>query len=73
MSNLAAKLVWVFSYLAVYGLRPLVVRPKKPDASDVLCLALVLGFVIFTGVITIVFNLIADLLYGVLDPRIRFD
>ena len=36
-------------------------------------LALVLGFVIFTGVITIVFNLIADLLYGVLDPRIRFD
>jgi len=36
-------------------------------------LALVLGFVIFTGVITVVFNLIADLLYGILDPRIRFD
>jgi len=36
-------------------------------------LALVLGFVIFTGVITVLFNLIADLLYGILDPRIRFD
>lgn len=36
-------------------------------------LALVLGFVIFTGVVTVVFNLIADLLYGILDPRVRFD
>ncbi|MDA2944189.1 MAG: ABC transporter permease [Actinomycetota bacterium] len=36
-------------------------------------LALVLGFVIFTGVVTVLFNLIADLLYGVLDPRVRFD
>ena len=36
-------------------------------------LALVLGFVIFTGVVTVMFNLIADLLYGVLDPRVRFD
>ena len=25
------------------------------------------------GVITVLFNLIADLLYGILDPRIRFD
>jgi ABC-type dipeptide/oligopeptide/nickel transport system permease component len=29
--------------------------------------------VMLTGVIVIVFNLIADILYGVLDPRIRFD
>ena len=36
-------------------------------------LALVLGFVIFTGVVTVLFNLIADLLYGILDPRVRFD
>ena len=34
---------------------------------------LVLGIVLFTGVITVVFNLIADILYGVLDPRIRLD
>ena len=32
-----------------------------------------LGYVMLTGVIVIVFNLIADILYGVLDPRIRFD
>jgi peptide/nickel transport system permease protein len=39
----------------------------KPD------LDLLLGYVMLTGVIVIVFNLIADILYGVLDPRIRFD
>jgi len=34
---------------------------------------LVLGIVIFSATITVIFNLIADILYGVLDPRIRFD
>jgi ABC-type dipeptide/oligopeptide/nickel transport system permease component len=33
----------------------------------------VLGIVIFTAFVTVLFNLIADVLYGVLDPRIRFD
>ncbi|MFT4235380.1 MAG: ABC transporter permease [Microbacterium sp.] len=32
---------------------------------------LVMGFFIVTGVLAVVFNLIADLLYTVLDPRIR--
>lgn len=36
VSNFFAKIVWVFSYLAVYGLRPLIVRPKpmgkQPEA-----------------------------------------
>lgn len=36
-------------------------------------LSLLLGIVIFTGVTVVVFNLIADILYGILDPRIRFD
>ena len=40
---------------------------QKPD------LDLLLGYVMLTGVIVIVFNLIADIMYGVLDPRIRFD
>lgn len=72
MSNLAAKLVWVFSYLAVYGLRPLVVRPKKPDASDVLCLALVLGFdtgvLYFWGPKSLAYLLAGTLLGGGLHP-----
>ncbi len=34
-------------------------------------LDLILGIVLFTGIITVVFNLVADVLYGVLDPRIR--
>jgi peptide/nickel transport system permease protein len=34
---------------------------------------LVMAIVMFVSVLVIVFNLIADLLYGILDPRIRFD
>ena len=44
ITGLAAKLAWVGSYLCVYGLRPLIVRPKAPDASDLFCTGLVLGF-----------------------------
>jgi peptide/nickel transport system permease protein len=32
-----------------------------------------MAFVMLTGIIVVVFNLIADLLYAVLDPRIRYD
>ena len=34
-------------------------------------LNLILGIVLLTGIITVTFNLIADIMYGVLDPRIR--
>lgn len=34
---------------------------------------LVMGITVVFGVIIIIFNLIADLMYGVLDPRIRYD
>jgi peptide/nickel transport system permease protein len=30
------------------------------------------SWLLLTGVIVVLFNLIADLLYGVLDPRIRY-
>jgi peptide/nickel transport system permease protein len=33
----------------------------------------IMAFVMLTGIIVVVFNLIADLLYAVLDPRIRYD
>lgn len=36
-------------------------------------LDLVMGVVMFIAVVTIAFNLIADLLYGFLDPRVRYD
>ncbi len=32
---------------------------------------LVMGFFVVTGVLAVIFNLIADLLYSALDPRIR--
>jgi peptide/nickel transport system permease protein len=33
----------------------------------------VMAYLLVTAVIIIVFNLIADILYGYLDPRIRYD
>jgi oligopeptide transport system permease protein len=33
---------------------------------------LVMGVVIFVGVLIVVFNLIVDVLYAILDPRIRY-
>ncbi|HSJ35732.1 MAG TPA: ABC transporter permease [Acidimicrobiia bacterium] len=36
-------------------------------------LDLVMGVVMFIAVITVAFNLVADLLYGFLDPRVRYD
>ena len=36
-------------------------------------LDLVMGIAMFIAVLVIVFNLVADLLYGLLDPRIRYD
>jgi peptide/nickel transport system permease protein len=32
-----------------------------------------MAYLVVTSVLVIVFNLIADILYGVLDPRIRYD
>jgi peptide/nickel transport system permease protein len=34
-------------------------------------LDLLMAIVMFTGILTVMFNLIADVMYGVLDPRIR--
>lgn len=34
-------------------------------------LDLLMAIVMFTGILTVTFNLIADVLYGILDPRIR--
>lgn len=34
---------------------------------------LVLGVVIFFAVVIVIFNLIVDLVYGLLDPKVRFD
>jgi peptide/nickel transport system permease protein len=34
-------------------------------------LPVILGLVVFTGLIVIVANLAVDLLYGVIDPRVR--
>jgi peptide/nickel transport system permease protein len=43
---------------------------QKLQSAD---LYAVMAYLVVTSVIIIVFNLIADVLYGVLDPRIRYD
>jgi peptide/nickel transport system permease protein len=40
------------------------------EASDVYA---VMGYLMVTAVIIVFFNLVADVLYGFLDPRIRYD
>jgi len=43
---------------------------QRLQASDVYA---VMGYLLVTSVVIIAFNLIADILYGVLDPRIRYE
>ncbi len=43
---------------------------QKLQATD---LYAVMAYLLVTSVIIIAFNLIADILYGYLDPRIRYD
>ncbi|MBV8063969.1 MAG: ABC transporter permease [Actinobacteria bacterium] len=43
---------------------------QKLQASD---LYAVMAYLMVTAVLIIIFNLVADILYGVLDPRIRYD
>jgi peptide/nickel transport system permease protein len=46
----------------------ILIEAFEPGAYDVNTL---LAWVMLTGVFVVLFNLIADILYGVLDPRIR--
>lgn len=68
LSGLLGGAVVTESIYSWPGLGPAFIRAvTEPD------LDLLLGYVILTGAIVIIFNLIADVLYGILDPRIRFD
>ena len=41
------------------------------DAAALLDVVTVLGFAIFNGLILILSNLVVDVLYGIIDPRVR--
>jgi peptide/nickel transport system permease protein len=43
---------------------------QKLNSND---LYAVMAYLLVTAVLIIFFNLVADILYGVLDPRIRYD
>ena len=68
VAGFAAKMVWGLLYLIIYGVRPLLVRPKPANLQDLLNWVLVLGFdaavLYFWGVKSMVYLLIGSLLGG---------
>ncbi len=60
---IATETVFSLDGMGLYFIRALEVRDIYP----------IMAWLMVTSVIIIVFNLIADVLYGVLDPRIRYD
>ena len=50
-----------------------VARPQIWDMAEILRFTLVMGTVVVIAVFIIVFNLLVDLLYAALDPRVRYD
>ena len=43
------------------------------NAATTLDYAGILGFAVFIALLTVIFNLLADVAYGLVDPRVRFD
>ncbi|KAL6777849.1 hypothetical protein ACKKBG_A15910 [Auxenochlorella protothecoides x Auxenochlorella symbiontica] len=68
VGSLAAKLAWGLVYLCIYGLRPLIVRPKPPSAADAVNWATTLGFdlalLYFWGLKPVAYLLIGSLIGG---------
>ena len=54
-------------------LRPARARANRRGAVDEADLPVVQGIVVFATICVIVFNLVVDILYAFIDPRIRFD
>ena len=61
--------LWLAIALAVFGLPGL--GRSALQALDGFDLPAVMGIVVFATICVIVFNLFVDLLYAIIDPRIR--
>ena len=46
-------------------------RPAAAAAASQLDVVTTLGFALFNGIVLIVANLMVDVLYGFIDPRVR--
>ncbi|KAK9818336.1 hypothetical protein WJX72_010818 [[Myrmecia] bisecta] len=72
ITNFAAKLAWVIVYIAVYGLRPVIVRPKPAGLADLVNIVLVVGFDVsvlyFWGIKSLVYLFLGSILGGGLHP-----
>lgn len=67
-----AKFAWTFVYIIVYGVRPLLMRPKEPGLADAINWATVLAFDVgilyFLGVKSLLYLLLGTVFGGGLHP-----
>ncbi|KAK9914834.1 hypothetical protein WJX75_001152 [Coccomyxa subellipsoidea] len=72
ITSTIAKVLWVFVYIGVYGLRPVIIRPKPIGMADVINLTLVLGFdagiLYFLGIKAMMYLLVGVIVGGGLHP-----
>ncbi|CAK0780311.1 hypothetical protein CVIRNUC_005008 [Coccomyxa viridis] len=72
ITGFVAKAAWVLVYIIVYGLRPVLIRPKPIGTADVVNVALVVGFdasiLYFMGFKSLMYLLIGVVLGGGLHP-----
>jgi sphingolipid delta-4 desaturase len=72
VTNFFAKVAWVFSYIAVYGIRPLIVRPKPMVLADVVNIVTVVAFdvvLLYTcGIKALIYLAAGNILGGGLHP-----
>jgi sphingolipid delta-4 desaturase len=72
ISSFLAKLVWTYFYIVVYGVRPLLIKPKKPTMADAINWVTVIGFdllvLYFLGGKSLVYLLMGTIYAGGLHP-----
>jgi sphingolipid delta-4 desaturase len=72
VTNVLAKIMWVFSYIAVYGIRPLIIRPKAMGVADLVNIAAVVVFDVavlyFWGLKSLAYMFCGNILGGGIHP-----
>lgn len=72
ISHSVVKFMWIVCYIIVYGVRPMLVRPKSVGAQDLANVAVVVGFdaalVYFAGWKALVYLMVGTVFGGGLHP-----
>lgn len=72
VTNAFMKVAWVFVYLGVYGLRPVIIRPKPNTTADFvnigLCVTFDVAILYFMGIKSLLYLALGSLMGGGLHP-----